>query len=476
MSEVAENMLGTVAPTTRPLCLCLCMFVPALQSLAESPEKMQNKKLLPHAAELFAEAEVQAERTVALLRILIATGLGLVFVLAVLRAAPDGDAVLTRQWVFAGATMFAYFLLGTLSYIAIASGVYRLWMAWLAVTADSVFLLVNIWLGLINTGLAANYLISMPPIWLAPVVLAFGALRFNPLLQAYLILILIIGLFAIATSDAGWVSASDSPPPSVIGAFFALPPNVMRLAMLALAGVVLVIASIRARTLLNSAISEARRSFNLTRYLPKQIAERLAESGIEELRRGNRQNVAVLFVDIRGFTQQSERMSPRALSAFITEFRHRIAIAANASGGTIDKFIGDAAMVVFGLVPNERNDADAALKCADQILSEVEEWGKQRKSREQDSVTVGIGIHWGEAFCGVIGDETRLEYTVLGDTVNVAARLQELTKHMGWPILASGETLASAGASLNRRDWQELDSTMLRGRSGSILVYGSRGA
>ena len=134
---------------------------------------MQNDGLLPRAGELFAEAEVQAERTVALLRVLIAVVLGIVFVLAVVRVAPDGESVLTRQWQFAGGTMLAYFLLGVLSYIAIARGVYRLWMAWLAVTADIAFLLANIWLGLMNTGLAANYLISLPPIWLAPVVLAF---------------------------------------------------------------------------------------------------------------------------------------------------------------------------------------------------------------------------------------------------------------------------------------------------------------
>ena len=436
---------------------------------------MQNEALLSQPVKLFAEAELQAERTVALLRMAIAIVLGIVFMFAVLRVSPTGEPILIRQWIFAGGTMLAYLLLGVVSYVAIAKGVYRPWMAWLAVTGDSVFLLVNIWLGLVNTGLPANYLTSMPPIWLAPVVLAFGALRFNPLLQAYLIFILVAGFLAIAVSVGGWVQNSAAPPPSGITIFFALPPNIMRLAMLALAGLVLVIASMRARTLLMLEIKEARRNVNLTRYLPQQISDRLADAGIDELRRGRRQNIAVLFVDIRGFTRRSEPMSPEALGEFLTEFRRRIARAADASGGAIDKFIGDAAMVVFGLVPDGENEAAAALECADLILAEIEEWNGQGQGSSQEPVKVGIGIHWGDAFCGAIGDEMRLEYTVLGDTVNVAARLEELTKQMGLPVIVSREVLEAAGQNGDSETWRPLETTTLRGRTGPILLFGSSG-
>ncbi|MDH3737586.1 MAG: adenylate/guanylate cyclase domain-containing protein [Alphaproteobacteria bacterium] len=436
---------------------------------------MRNEISLSQPVKLFAEAELQAERTVAQLRVVIAIVLGIVFLFAVLRASPAGEPILIRQWLFAGGTMLAYLLLGLASFFAIANGVYRPWMAWLVVTGDSAFLLINIWLGLINTGLPPNYLTSMPPIWLAPVVLAFGALRFNPLLQAYLVFILVAGLLAIAISAGGWVYSLDAPPPSGVNIFFALPPNVMRLAMLALAGFVLVIASMRARTLLTLEINEARRSSNLTRYLPQQIADRLADTGIDELRRGRRQNIAVLFVDIRGFTRRSEAMSPEALGEFLTEFRSRIARAAETSGGTIDKFIGDAAMVVFGLVPNGRNEAAAAVECADLILADIEKWNRQHRGSDQEPVKVGIGIHWGDAFCGAIGDERRLEYTVLGDTVNVAARLEELTKQTAWPVIVSGDVLEEAGHSGDSDIWQPLETTTLRGRSDPIQLFGSSG-
>ncbi len=437
---------------------------------------MQNTTLLPRSEALFAQAEMRAERTVGLLRILIAVALIVVFVVAVLRIAPDDQPMLSRQWMFAGGTMFAYLLLGVASFLVSARGAYRPWMAWLAVTGDCAFLLANVWLGLINTGLPANYVISLPPIWLAPVALSFGALRFNPALQGYLVGLLILGLMAIALFGASWDYELDAAPPNVLSLFFAVPPNVMRLAMLALAGLVLVVAAIRARALLTRAISETHRGINLTRYLPQQIADRLAEAGLDELRRGRRQNAAILFVDIRGFTPLSEAMPPEALSAFVTEFRRRITRAVDACDGTIDKFIGDAAMVVFGLVRPSENDAAAALRCANLILSEVAEWGKQRKQAGEDAVEVGIGVHWGEVFCGAIGDDTRLEYSVLGDSVNIAARLQEQTKQVGWPIVASRDILAAAGLSGDRKAWHALDKTALRGRRGLIDTYGSDGS
>ena len=434
-----------------------------------SKNHMKNERLSADTLDLFVEAEIQAERTVALLRILIALTLGLVFVFAVLQIAPDNSALLRWQWVFAGSTMFAYFVLGIVSYLAIVFGVYRSWMAWIAVTGDVSFLLSNIWFGIQNTGLAPNYMTSLPPIWLAPVVLSFGALRFNPWLQTYLIALLLLGLIGITILDSGWQFDLNSPPPAIINIFFSLPPNVMRISMLALAGLILVIASLRAKALLVREINETRRKFNLTRYLPKQVSELLAESEIDELRRGSRKCVAVLFVDIREFTKQSEPMSPDKLSNFITEFRYRITRAADSANGTIDKFIGDAAMIVFGLIPSNENHAASALQCADLIMNEIRDWNTQREKE----LKVGIGVHWGEVFSGAIGDETRLEYTILGDTVNVASRIQELTKQTKWPILASSEVLKSAGQNMESKKWYKLDTITLRGRTGVSSLYGA---
>ena len=430
-----------------------------------------SSSLQPH--ELFVEAEISAERTVSLLRIFVALALGSVFVFAVLPDAPRDDPELLLQWVYAVATMAAYLTLGIVSFAINVRGLYRPWMAWPVVTGDVVFIIISAWLGLSNLGVAANYLGAMPAVWLLPMVLAFGALRYNPLLQGYVVTLLTLGLIVIAIAEGGWTGLPEVSAPARVNLLFAVPPNIMRLTMIVLAGVVLVIGAFRARALLTRAIEETRRGANLTRYLPQQIASRLAEGGLAEMRRGRRQSVAVLFVDIREFTTRSEGLSPEAISAFISEFRRRIAVAVDACGGVIDKFVGDSAMVVFGLTDDGENHANAALNCTGLILAEIDEWQRSGIIEGDDPVRVGIGVHWGDAFCGAVGDDARLEYTVLGDTVNVAARLEQLTKELNWSVLTSQDTLEAAGANQDLGHWHELESIPLRGRTGLTTIFGS---
>lgn len=245
----------------------------------------------------------------------------------------------------------------------------------------------------------------------------------------------------------------------------------MRGAMFALAGGVLVLAAGRARRLLHRALTETRRRANLTRYLPQEIAEWLAEASVEELRRGHRQPVAVLFCDIRGFTERAETMDPADLGAFVTTFRACVTRVVRRHGGVIDKFIGDSAMVVFGVPRAGRRDAANALACARALLAEIDGWNGLRVTNGEGAVRVGIGLHWGVVFCGAVGDERRLEFTVLGDTVNIAARLEQLTKEAGFPLIVTGPLLDAAGEARDR--WTALPDGPLRGRTQTVRLYGS---
>ncbi len=420
---------------------------------------------------LMAEAEKQAEHTVGIVRMVVSLALAVVFVFAVMTVAPREETVLERQLFTAAATMLGYFLLGLASVVIVRTGHYRPWMAWAAATGDGVFIVVSVWLGLVNTALPANYMLLIPSMWLVPVAISFGALRFNPALQAYLMALLVAGFVLIAFVDV-WDYELAGPPPESANIFLALPPNAMRLAMMCLAGVVLVIAGIRSRALMARAITETWRGANLTRYLPGEVADRLAETGLDALRRGKRQDVGILFTDIRGFTPLSEAMTPEEISAFLTEFRHRVSAAVADCGGVIDKFIGDAVLVVFGIRDPSDRDAAAAIRCADLLVKEMEEWSEERERSGDPAVRIGVGLHRGEAFLGAIGDETRLEYTVLGDTVNVAARLEELTKETEWLILASKQLLDQAGVDLAA--WNAIDTTSLRGRHEQIEIFGSK--
>lgn len=419
------------------------------------------------AKAVFDQAEISAERLVARLRMVISFSLGIVFLVAVYggrqQIDPDVLPTLQRQWAMAGAIMTAYFLLGLISFLANQRGAYKPWIAWIAVTGDCIFLLANIWFGVTNLQMPGAYLATLPPIWLTPVVLAFGALRFNPLLQGFVTAFLLAGLVVI-----GLIAPSTDPPrPADVALFFGQPPNVMRLAMLALAGAVLGVACLRARRLLSQSIDNARRQFNLTRYLPTVIADRLAEGGLDELRRGKRRKVAVLFVDIRDFTARAERMPPEELSAFLSEFRRRVGQSVAANRGVIDKFIGDAAMAVFGLNDDGRKAARNALACGRSLIDDMQAW-----DAESDPVRIGVGVHYGAAFCGAIGGDDRLEFTVLGDVVNVASRLEAMTKDARRPLIVSAETLEAAGVSPDGDGWNALGPTQLRGRSEPLALFG----
>jgi adenylate cyclase len=424
------------------------------------------------AKALFADAERSAERVIGQLRMAIALSLGAVFAIAVVTHAQRDDAVLAVQIAVASATIVAYLALGAFSYHVAAPHRFRRWMPWAFVTGDAGFLLSNVGLNFITSGVGGNYVASFPALWLAPVVLAFGALQYNPARLLYATALLACGLVAIAAADFG-SGTLDGTPRTAIDRYFDAPPNIMRLAMLISAGAILVAAAARTRTLLQRAINEARRGANLTRYLPAEIADQLAESGLTALREGRRQPVAVMFVDIRGFTTLAETMDPAATGRLLADFRRFVA--ATQRGGVVDKFIGDAAMLVFGLPSPRPDDARRALSCACALLAGTPgEWARNPEATGGNgAIELGIGLHAGDAFCGAVGDETRLEFTVLGDTVNIAARLEQETKAVGLPLVVSRAFLAAAGERIDARNWQQLGARTLRGRAKPVDLLGA---
>lgn len=418
---------------------------------------------------LFREAEVRAERIIGVLRVIVALSLAIIFFLAVIRLAPDiADPVVLRQIVLAVGTMLAYLALGIVSFALAAAGRLSPWMFWLFAAGDVGFVLVSLGIGLSNADVESNFLVAMPAAWLIPMVLAFGALRYDPRLQGLIAVGLVGGLLALAALSGFDFNLAGSAPPEALTFFFGPPPNVMRLAMVALAGAVLVIAAGRTRALLQQAIADALRRANLTRYLPPQIADWLAETSAEQARRGRRQPAAVLFVDVRGFTERAERLAPDDIGRFIGEFRRCVAAAVGPHGGVIDKFIGDSVMVVFGVPNPGPNNAADALAAARAILAAIGAWNAER--RAADPVQVGIGLHCGEVYCGAIGDDDRLEFTVLGDTVNVAARLEQESKTASAPLLVSEELLNAAGEAPGN-GWRALPPHTLRGRQRPIRLY-----
>ncbi|TGM06186.1 adenylate/guanylate cyclase domain-containing protein [Leptospira jelokensis] len=223
------------------------------------------------------------------------------------------------------------------------------------------------------------------------------------------------------------------------------------------------------RMLLKFAASETQKT-TLSRYFSPDLVSEIV-SDPEVLGKGKRQKVTVLFSDIRGFTQFSELLDPEELSIFLTEFRRRMVRVIFQNKGSLDKFIGDAVMVTFGTpMPSEIFGEDSlnAVNAAKLMLEELKNWNEERKTLGQVEIKIGIGIHSGEVFCGSIGSEERMEYTVIGDTVNTASRIESACKTIGSPLLISEAVWNEIG---NPNDWVKNEGILLPGREQKINLY-----
>ena len=187
------------------------------------------------------------------------------------------------------------------------------------------------------------------------------------------------------------------------------------------------------------------------RYVSPQVVDQLlASERLPELG-GQTREVTVLFMDIRNFTTLSERLPAPEVVELLNRFFERACAELLRQGATIDKFIGDAVMAEFGAPLDQPDHAARALRAAvalQRVASEFGDWMRQRFAGiELPTFVVGVGLHSGEAVVGNMGASTRMEYTAIGDTVNLASRLEGQTKETGCTILASAATVAAAGGS-----------------------------
>lgn len=223
------------------------------------------------------------------------------------------------------------------------------------------------------------------------------------------------------------------------------------------------------RMLLKFAAAESQKT-TLSRYFsPDLVSEIVSEP--EVIAKGKRQKVTVLFSDIRGFTQFSEPMDPESLSIFLTEFRRRMVRAIFQYGGSLDKFIGDAVMATFGTPSpsdNPGEDSKNAVLAAKAMLDELNTWNLERKKNGESEIKIGIGIHTGEVFCGSIGSEERMEYTVIGDTVNTASRIESACKDLGVTFLISEAVWLEMSSPTG---WDKKADVTLSGREQKIHLY-----
>jgi adenylate cyclase len=208
---------------------------------------------------------------------------------------------------------------------------------------------------------------------------------------------------------------------------------------------IIAVAIARARHLLVRAVAEGAAVHDLLRFFAPEIAQQItaAEQKIS-VGEGQAREAAILFCDIRGFTVFANTVAPTDLMAALAEYQSRIVPIIRQHGGSIDKFMGDGIMATFGAAVTMDSLAADALRAVDDIVAEVDRWNTERADAGNPVLRVGAACAAGRIIFGAVGDETRLEYTVIGDAVNSAAKLEKQTKVEAVRALTDATTLQIA--------------------------------
>ena len=211
-------------------------------------------------------------------------------------------------------------------------------------------------------------------------------------------------------------------------------------------------------------------------HLGAYVSEEVAAWALstEELEVGGcRMPVAILFSDLRGFTGYAEELAPEAVVAELNEYLEVMVAPIRLEGGIVDKYIGDAIMAVFGIPASKGDDAARAIRAATRMMDALEDLNERRASRGLPPLQHGIGVHYGQALAGHIGTPDRLQYTVVGDTVNLASRLESATKEQGEPVLVSDDCVRAAlsGEKSVPVEVIALGEIPIRGRKAPMKVW-----
>ena len=204
------------------------------------------------------------------------------------------------------------------------------------------------------------------------------------------------------------------------------------------------------------------------RYVSKDVMDEILLAGGEMSLHGARRKVTILFSDIRNFTTFAEGHSPEEVVGFLNEYFESMIDVIFRNKGTLDKFLGDGLMVLFGAPLEDAEQESNAVRAAIEMQQELRRLSTKWLKDLNAKIRIGIGIHTGQAIVGNVGSEKRMEYTAIGDTVNVASRLESSTKTVGVSILVSETTHAGA-----RRMFQFDDrgAISVKGRHAPIAVY-----
>jgi adenylate cyclase len=230
-------------------------------------------------------------------------------------------------------------------------------------------------------------------------------------------------------------------------------------------------ARIGSMLVLEDITEEKRVRSTMSRYMSKEVADQVLAAGELELA-GKEQKVTVMFSDVRSFTSIAEALGPRETVSLLNEYFTEMVDAVFQHGGILDKYMGDGIMALFGAPLVGPNDADNAVAVADEMMRRLAELNLRRVAAGQAALDIGVGFSTGPTVIGNIGSVRRLDYTVIGDTVNLASRLEGASKQYGAKIMLSEMTVRDLRRPATLR---EIDLIRVKGKDRPVAVYESLG-
>ncbi len=234
-------------------------------------------------------------------------------------------------------------------------------------------------------------------------------------------------------------------------------------------GIGLIVFSGKMKKTIYLAIKNESVSNQLGRFFSPKVRDELMLLNEQmDSEKGKLQDVAVLFSDVRDFTSYCNDKSPEEIVSFLKEYQTIMVDIIFRNNGTLDKFIGDGIMATFGTPSTGIDDADNAVKTAIEMSSALKELNLKRNNAGLSEIRIGIGIHYGPVIVGSLGSENRLEYTVIGDTVNIASRLESATKKLQKEIIFSEDLKNKISEDIHARS---IGLINIRGREKTMRVY-----
>ena len=348
------------------------------------------------------------------------------------------------------------------------------WRRWGPVWSTAVFVVIDALLvvalfheHLFAPGQTFDHSLTAPSLAIGFLLLTHAALRLRPglvLLFSTVVLAGWLSLLAITLFVHAHLHPMAASEWSVFGAEGALA------AAFAFAAFVCYLLTKEHNAILAQAVASERRRQMLARFFSPSVVAELQNNatGLALARR----RAVVMFVDLRSFTRLSETTKPEAIAELLSEYRQRVTEAVFNHGGTIDKFIGDGVMAVFGHPKAGPDDSARAVRCGLALSTSLERWSKQRLELGKTAVDAGIGLHAGPVIGGVLESGGHAEFTVFGDAVNVAERLERLCRTLQAALVVSQDVLQEVPGFDVSADWKWKDAAELDGRRGKLkLAY-----